>query len=108
MTQHYLNLSARFDDEGRVIHVPFDYIWGKFNALAEELGGRSDIHSVSVTAIRAGESDEDEEYFDEYTIFKVFDAIKNSGPGFTEGMVREIIDNMQNAGILFRERGSRS
>lgn len=41
------------------------------------------------------------EYFTEETLFKVFDALRKT---MTEEQAREAINNMQNEGILFRER----
>jgi len=45
---------------------------------------------------------EDEEYHDDETIHKVYDALKLSG--LTGERVRDAVSMMQNAGILFRER----
>jgi len=48
-------------------------------------------------------TDEGEEYFDEETMFKAYDAIMSSLP-MNSVHARDIIQSLQNAGILFRER----
>ena len=113
MTQHYISVAAVFDDEGD-LHVPFEYVWEKFNGLAEQLGGRNEIKNVSVTAVHAGELSENEEYFDEYTVMKAREAVEGvlrkfefesaTSPEVTD----RIINRMLSAGILFRERGPRT
>jgi hypothetical protein len=61
------------------------------------------IPSLSLTSFDMDEiSDEGEEYFDERTMFKVVDTITMAG--FSEHDARLIVNELQNAGILFRER----
>lgn len=42
-------------------------------------------------------------YYDENTMFKVYDALKEAG--LDEKKALETISDMQNKGIVFRERG---
>lgn len=42
-------------------------------------------------------------YFDENTLRKVYDAMALAG--IPSGLRQDAVTNMQNAGILFRERG---
>lgn len=43
------------------------------------------------------------EYFTEETLFKVYDSLRIVG-GISEELARDTITDMQNKGILFRER----
>lgn len=109
MTQHYISVAATFEDEG-VAHVPFDYVWEKFNDLAEQLVGRSEIQNVSVTCVRAGNPDPDEEYYDEHTMVKVREALQGVLRSYDLELrlADPLINEMLNAGIIFREKGPRS
>lgn len=46
------------------------------------------------------------ETHDEQTLFKVRRAIKQALPGLSDVWCNDIINEMQNSGILFRERGT--
>lgn len=50
--------------------------------------------------------DQSKEHFTENTLFKVYDVLRITG-GLTEEKSQEVINEMQNQGILFRERGER-
>jgi hypothetical protein len=95
----------------RVVHLSvhtynddkWDHAWGRLTKLTHELG--EEYLHVSLTTSRLDDSEiEEGEYFDDQTIIKVVDTIKRTMPGLTEGMAREIINDLHNAGILFRER----
>jgi hypothetical protein len=82
----------------------WDQLWERFQELARELGPRHpDLH---LSSHLAGPVLEDEEYFDETTMFKVIDALVRAG--ITPAHARDCVNEMQNAGILFRERGPHS
>src|SRR5688500_12027005 len=102
--KHHISVYATFDDE----KATFEAMWEKFNDLALQLGDRDEIDSINVMCQRLDETSiEDEEYFDEYTLFKVFEVLK----GFDElsqERALDVIKEMESAGILFRERGPRS
>jgi hypothetical protein len=85
----------------------WDHAWERLNGLALEMGPKfPNVHLSSHLVNTIGE---DEEYFDENTMFKVYDAIKRSyTPEPPDHLVRAIIDKMQDAGIYFREKGPRS
>lgn len=63
--------------------------------------------SVNVSFTTVPEDDDvlDEEFHDEDTLFKVYDALRRTG--LDEQQARHAIMEMQNVGILFRERRSR-
>lgn len=68
-----------------------------------------DYHYSSITSVDTDRpNDGDEEFYDEHTLFKVREAIKNAievrVATAPEAMINDIINEMQNAGILFRER----
>lgn len=50
--------------------------------------------------------DQSKEHFTENTLFKVYDVLRITGE-LTEEKSREVINELQNQGILFRERGER-
>ena len=61
------------------------------------------VPSATLTSMDVALSTYDDgEYFDENTMFKVYDAIMRCG--HDDLMAREIINTLQNSGILFRER----
>lgn len=60
---------------------------------------------ISVTALESDADDEREdgdEFFDEYTLFKVVHAMREAG--LNDQQAEDTINALQNAGILFRER----
>ncbi len=64
---------------------------------------------VSVTSTLVGEDDEedveDEDlYHDHNTLVKVREALQRGVTGLTDDMAMDLIGEIQNAGILFRER----
>ena len=81
-------------------------LWDMFNNWASELRNLNP-RDVSLTSTYLDpdyyQSDDSEEFFDERTMFKVNDALVNTGL-LTPTEVREAITAMQNAGILFRKR----
>lgn len=62
------------------------------------------ISEEDVTNILAQSYPEVEEIYTEETINKVFRAIKR-GADISDEQIEDIINEMQNEGILFRERG---
>jgi hypothetical protein len=94
--QHLLSLSVKTDNPDQWTDV-----WENLNRVARELG--SEFSSISVSSyLDDGEPVEDEEYYDEYTLFKVVAVMKRVGIG--DAKAEELINELQNAGILFRER----
>lgn len=75
--------------------------------LAANLGANHEY--VSVTATVVGDDTEDDEpeelYYDEFTLLKVMKALRENG--MSRDQVEIAINDMQNAGILFRERPRR-
>lgn len=61
------------------------------------------VNTISLTSSKIQDDYEEEEYFDDETMFKVYDAIMSSLP-MNAAHARNIINAMQNAGILFREK----
>ena len=82
-----------------------DRVYTEFGTVQDQLAG--EVPSVSLTSfdMETVTGDEDELHFDEGTMFKVYDAIMTGLP-MNAADARDIIDSMQNAGILFRERRS--
>lgn len=75
--------------------------------LARNLGATHNYVSMMAQSVVDDDSDTDEEelYYDENTLFKVREAMMING-WITGEMCDEIINRLQNAGILFRERKS--
>lgn len=61
------------------------------------------VNTISLTSSKIQDDYEEEEYFDDETMFKVYDAIMGCLP-MNAAHARDIINAMQNAGILFREK----
>lgn len=80
------------------------------NAMASSLNDFSYVNVSSVLNDDAEESIQDGLRFDDNTMFKVYDVIKAALPmnhvvaGEDSTLARDIIDAIQNAGIVFRER----
>lgn len=97
---HLLNLNVRVDDSDN-----WNGVWHVLNKTAVDLGVK--FPSVSVSSQVLEEIDDDRietepgEYYDESTLFKVFQALRNL---LSEDDCKIAIQDMQNAGILFRER----
>jgi hypothetical protein len=71
--------------------------------LAVALGAKHDYVSLSAHAFDAAESDEDDElYYDDKTLEKVTNVLRSHG--LSSQLVTDLISDLQNAGILFRER----
>jgi hypothetical protein len=93
------------DDEG------WRQIFQDFSELAHSIGER--YHYVGVSSTFAGVDDSEPEcdpqglYYDENTIVKVREAIKEAVETRVatapESLITDIITEIQNAGILFRE-----
>jgi hypothetical protein len=104
----YITLSAATGDAGE-----WTQAWERFSDWSKEICERYEYVHLSLHL--SDSISEDEEYFDEHTMFKVYDAVRRglgvSGSGVNrvvDDTARNIINEMQNAGILFRERGPRS
>lgn len=95
---HLLSVTVATDDS-----EDWTRVWERLNEVAQELGSRHPSATVSSHLI--DDNYTDEEYFDEYTMLKVMDAL--DGVGYNEYSVRSIINALLEAGILFRERGPR-
>lgn len=72
--------------------------------LARNLGAVHDYVTVSASAVVGGSDDEPDEdlFYDENTLVKVREAIMRRG--IKDDLATLIITDLQNAGILFRER----
>lgn len=89
-----LSVSTENEEQIRRIHA-------HLNTFSNEIVDH--FPSVTVSAYEEGEiAKEQDEYFDEYTMFKVYNAMREGG--ITDLGARELINALQNAGILFRER----
>lgn len=95
----HLMLTASIEDADE-----WSRTWEKFTEWSKEIGERVD--SVHVSSHLAGTIGEDEEWWDENTNLRAIDIMKQSG--LTDGYAREIVFNLNNAGIIFREKGPRS
>lgn len=109
---HMITLSIGISSE-----IEWQQTWGQLNDTAKRYGRMNQYVMLSSTMIEQGEDEEtpaeDELYVDEDTLFKVRDAIRKCvqraiGPRMTQRnkdeLVNEIINELGNAGILFRER----
>jgi len=80
-------------------------LFSRFSDIAIDI--QPDVKQVSVHSIdvddepECEEPDEIEEFFDEGTLQKVYEAIRSVAP--TREDVTDIVNALQNAGILFRE-----
>jgi glucuronate isomerase len=92
----YLTLSALAADAEQ-----HRRIYQEFAAVQDIFAGN--IPSMTLTSLDLSTPTEEEEYFDDNTMFKVHDAIMESLP-MNSAHARDIIERLQNAGILFRER----
>jgi hypothetical protein len=99
---HLLTLSVGTDtpEQHKAVHSLLSDIGGEF---------AQDYHYASVTSVDVDRpADGDEEFHDEHTMFKVREAIKSAievrVATAPEAMITGIISELQNAGILFRER----
>lgn len=92
-----------------------DYVrtFQDLSELAKNLGESHKYVNVSTCVVDEVTEDEDEELFhDENTLFKVRAAIEKGiraplaegGPEVMDSLVTNVINEIQNAGILFRER----
>lgn len=77
----------------------------KLSEIAIDLDKAGDFRYINVSAVRNDEIDDDEPelVYTEFTLKRVHDAIKNAVPYIDEQGATDIISEMQNAGILFRE-----
>lgn len=100
---HSVNLNALTSDPEQ-----WDQIYKEFTGVAKDWGQR--VEYISVSSSELGEEievvEEEELYYDENTLQKVLEALKNVSV-LTDHLAREAITDMQNAGILFRERKNR-
>jgi hypothetical protein len=72
--------------------------------VCEECSNEATIAMRALRALRylQGKEDDGEDYYDEETLVKVYRALVNSGASDRQAV--EAISEMQNEGILFRER----
>lgn len=87
-------------------------VWGDFNELAD--GYAKLFSTISVSSFDLNVSDQDQRpdeelFYDEQTLQKVRNALilamnKRAIDTLGNGIVDSLINEMQNAGILFRER----
>ena len=91
----------------------WDRIHAKFTVLARELKGFPTVRISSYDLSAEPDVEDKTEFFDDMTIPKVYNAIKETfcvlrdlGYDFKDPdlYIRSIVNDMQNAGILFRER----
>jgi hypothetical protein len=92
-----------------------DYIrtFQDLSELVKSLGESHDYVNVSACAVNEVDEDSAEELcYDENTLFKVRaavekavrDSLGGNGPAIIDSVVANIINEIQNEGILFRER----
>lgn len=75
-------------------------------ALSLALSHRFEDSLTTAKSFEAYLSGAPEETFDEGTLVKVYDSLSRSFPGLSDSVIRDVVQEMQNAGILFRERGN--
>lgn len=92
---HMLSLTALVESE-----EDRRAVFAKLGIVADGL--EREVASVSLSCHRFGEEIEGEEYIDEKTVLKVYDALVRVGLGVGES--RLAIDAILDAGILFREK----
>jgi hypothetical protein len=84
-----------------------EFVYNAMSYAAVQLG--RDCPNSNITfSTHSYEEDEfdvppaEELYYDDQTLFKVYSALQAAG--LNEGQIRDAVAEMQNAGILFRER----
>lgn len=93
----HISLSATVKDAEQ-----HNRVYTELGTVQDQLAG--EIPSVSLSSFdMTCTGDDGEEYFDDQTMFKVYDTIMGSLP-MNSAHARDIISALQNAGILFRER----
>lgn len=92
MKQYGVFLSAFTDDPEKHLEL-YKTIVAASQCLIED--------NINVT-VSGADSLEESEYFDEYTLFKVVNAFREAG--VPDAKAEDVINTLQNAGILFRER----
>lgn len=99
----HLMLTASIDDADE-----WSRTWEKFTEWSKEIGERVD--AVHVSSHLAGTIGEDEEFYNEHTMVKVREALQGVLRSYDLELrlADPLINEMLNAGILFRERGPRS
>lgn len=88
--------------------IPNTKVEGERPQHVARCGGPRLCSQCSIEALKAildpKPASEDDVTFTENTLYKVYDALR--GSGLSEDQSRDAISNMQNAGILFRERAT--
>lgn len=101
MDQRSVGISALVSDEDQ-----FDTIYKEFTGIAKERALQVDHISVYSTTVGEEEIEVEEEgveYHDENTLVKVREALREAGV-LNDDVAQQLINSMQNYGILFRER----
>lgn len=99
MGNHSMTLSVTTDNDEQWIAVI-----KQFNRFLHDEGGMYNAVSISSINLDQPDSPEDPDgaHFDEYTLFKVYKALEAANVDTYQ--IKDCITQMQNAGILFRER----
>jgi len=81
-----------------------DRVFGKLSATALDVSHDSVSQMVSKHRYDTDEEEEAPgEYYDENTLFKIIEALERAGVSNGQAQM-DVIRELQNAGILFRER----
>lgn len=97
MTNRFVSLSV-----GTEGSEDFFQTFQDLSELAANLGQSHKYVSVSAGAIDEDEPEPEQLYFDENTLFKVSKVLMDLG--VSSELAADIVNGIQNAGILFRER----
>lgn len=95
--EYIVSMSAACQDRAQA-----ERIFGKLSATALDVSHDSISQTVSKFPYNDRDEEPSGEYFDEYTLMKVRRALKDAE--ISDFRVDDAIRNLQNAGILFRER----
>lgn len=96
-----LNITVTVDNPDDRIYF-WETLQEKFTELYKNIAERAtEGVSANISTLDLDSSDSGEEFFDEGTLLKVYEAI-NEYTG-SEVETRDIITKIQNAGIVFRE-----
>jgi hypothetical protein len=102
MTKRMTSLSVISEgaEEGFRLHQDLSELAGNLGAVHEHV-------SVSTSWLSEDDGplgDPEGLHYDEYTLLKVYQAIHKIFPGLSQQAATGLITEIQNAGILFRER----
>lgn len=104
MVQRLVSLTVGMDETEDYFQT-----FQKISEIATDLDRAGDFSYINVSAQRVDEEVEPEQeqrsepvYYDEFTLMKVRRAIIKYG--ISDNICTDLISNMQNEGILFRER----